>query len=109
MIQTGKLWRICFRGSIHGFSRASFFKECGSRESTLLVVKTPNGYLSFCIDCFSDIFGGYNEAQWDRLPSTYRAFLFSLENKFHKPPTIMFPTDPKYGCARSSSHGTLFL
>lgn len=70
-------WSLIYKASVDGFSANSFHSKCnGNLNGTLTLVSTNN---------FSNIFGGYTQADWSG--SSYKgdanAFLFSLVNAFN--------------------------
>ncbi len=68
-------WTLLYQATKDGFSSASFHSKCDSILDTLIVIQSK----------FSNIFGGYTEADWSGsgYKSDANAFLFSLVNAYN--------------------------
>jgi hypothetical protein len=53
---TGK-WRICWRGTEHGWAASTFHEKCNEKKTSLVIVKVVTGFKSL-------IFGGYCTKTW---------------------------------------------
>ena len=76
-------WRLMYRASRDGFDADSFHTLCDQRQNNLTIIKSTNG----------QIFGGFNEIEWNSTNREYydpNAFLFSLINKENKPFKVGF-------------------
>ena len=54
--RTGK-WRICWRGTEHGWAASTFHEKCNEKKTSLVIVKVVTGGKSL-------IFGGYCTETW---------------------------------------------
>ena len=50
-------WRICWRGTEHGFSAPTFHEKCNEKKTSLVIVKVVTGVKNL-------IFGGYCTKTW---------------------------------------------
>lgn len=95
--------QLIYKGSRDGFSASTFHQKCDNKGSTIVIIKSTNGYL----------FGGLAHPSWNStcsyLPDpSNRSFIFTLTNPNNIPPT-------KYPCITSTnaiqghpSYGPLF-
>jgi hypothetical protein len=54
--ETGQ-WRICWRGSKHGWEASKFHNQCNEKIPTLVIIKVVKNDINF-------IFGGYSTETW---------------------------------------------
>jgi len=82
-------WTLIYKGSRNGFEPQDFHRACDGQRKTLTIIQSIEGYL----------FGGYVKAAWkscdpvdnsnsnDQYIRDSQAFIFTLSNPYHIPPT----------------------
>jgi hypothetical protein len=93
-------WHLLYRASENGFNASSFHLKCNGVQGTLTVIKSN----------YSNVFGGYTEADWSG-NNNYKydpnAFLFSLTNQ-NNVSFKMNILDKQHAIYASSSRGIQF-
>jgi hypothetical protein len=97
--ETGGVWELLFKGSVHGFRATDFHNRCLNVGPTV----------SVCLSEKGNLFGGYNSQPWAfASTNSHRAFIFSLINPWGLPCRILPGFGAKSTCSTTTSYGPLW-